>query len=85
MSRFEKEVSQGRSRRGVLHGDRNEKGPSPLGTTIFIALRILDPVLQYGILLPSTASLAAPILGLFGGTPLPLEAPPLRWASHLGA
>ncbi|OGE58256.1 hypothetical protein PENARI_c001G05510 [Penicillium arizonense] len=77
MSHFEKEVPRGRGGRGALHGDRNDKGPSPLGTAIFIALRVLDPVLQYGILLPGTASLAAPILGLFGGTPLPLEAAPL--------
>ncbi|CAI7642130.1 unnamed protein product [Penicillium bialowiezense] len=77
MSQPEKESASKVDRKGALHGDRNDKGPSPLGTSIFVALRILDPILQYGILLPGTASLATPVLGLFGGTPLPLEAAPV--------
>lgn len=77
MAHSEKVSQTPRGRGGALHGDRSDKGSSPLGTAIFAALRILDPVLQYGILSPGPTSLAAPILGLFGGTPLPLESAPM--------
>ncbi|KAF3403691.1 hypothetical protein F1880_009567 [Penicillium rolfsii] len=77
MTNSEKISQTPRGRAGALHGDRSDKGSSPLGTAIFAALRILDPVLQYGILSPGPSSLAAPILGLFGGTPLPLESAPV--------
>lgn len=43
---------------------RGIKSPSPLGTATFIGLRILDPLIQYGILAQSWGSSALHTLGL---------------------
>ena len=48
---------------------RGDKGPSPLGTTTFIGLRALDPLLQYSILAPSL-SYGSPIITSLGGSTL---------------
>ncbi|RFU30699.1 hypothetical protein B7463_g5639, partial [Scytalidium lignicola] len=48
------------------------KRPSPLGTTIFIGLRVLDPFLQYGIL---AKNLAAPLFQILHISPMSSTAP----------
>ncbi|CAJ2509008.1 Uu.00g140340.m01.CDS01 [Anthostomella pinea] len=53
---------------------RNEKGSTPLGSATFIALRLLDPFLQYGLLIHGWGD---PLIRLLGGRPLPLEGPVL--------
>ncbi|RJE18770.1 hypothetical protein PHISCL_08884, partial [Aspergillus sclerotialis] len=57
---------------GALHIDRHAKGSSPLGSATFVALRILDPILQYAILSPDYA-LGDRLVRLSGGTPLASE------------
>lgn len=50
---------------------RGVKGPSPLGTTTFIGLRALDPVIQYQLL---AHGLGASFLANFGIATIPLSA-----------
>ncbi|KAK7024429.1 hypothetical protein VNI00_016280 [Paramarasmius palmivorus] len=58
---------------------RGVKQPSPLGSSLFVLLRSLDPVLQYNIL---AKGLGDPIIRYFGGTVRPLG-PPLTFGSAI--
>ncbi|KAF9525146.1 hypothetical protein CPB83DRAFT_563510 [Crepidotus variabilis] len=53
---------------------RGSKKSTPLGTTILVALRTLDPILQYGIL---AHGLGAPLLGKIGLKSI-VDGPPIQ-------
>ncbi|EON67756.1 hypothetical protein W97_07010 [Coniosporium apollinis CBS 100218] len=71
---------------------RGQYTSSPLGSTLFVVLRSLDPLLQYVLL---TTPLATPLLNLLRTSPIPAVAPPLAlglsaprlilWAMSAGA
>lgn len=71
---------------------RGQYTSSPLGSTLFVVLRSLDPLLQYVLL---TTPLATPLLNLLRTSPISTTAPPLAlglsaprlilWAMSAGA
>lgn len=59
---------QARSNHGIF--SREDKSSTPLGTSVFIGLRLVDPLVQYGFLARGWGD---PLIRLLGGKPLPLE------------
>jgi hypothetical protein len=53
---------------------RSDKSSTPLGTAAFVGLRLLDPVLQYGLLAWGWGN---PLITRLGGSPLPFEGAPV--------
>jgi len=56
-----------------------QKGPSPLGSTLFIGLRAADVLLQYNLL---NRGLGASLISRLGGNTLPLTTAGGQWGLH---